>query len=60
MIAHALIGVGNVDRSKPFYDAALRPLGYKCVRAARSPLGHAPASIKTVRLSRFPTLSQTR
>jgi catechol 2,3-dioxygenase-like lactoylglutathione lyase family enzyme len=39
MIAHVSIGVSNIDRSKRFYDAALEPLGYKCLRAARSQLG---------------------
>src|SRR5215831_1976437 len=40
MIAHVSIGVSNIDRSKPFYDAALEPLGYKCLRAARSLVGY--------------------
>jgi catechol 2,3-dioxygenase-like lactoylglutathione lyase family enzyme len=39
MIAHVSIGVSNIDRSKRFYDAALEPLGYKSLRAARSLLG---------------------
>jgi catechol 2,3-dioxygenase-like lactoylglutathione lyase family enzyme len=40
MIAHISIGVRDIDRSKRFYDAALEPLGYKCVRAAKSLLGY--------------------
>jgi catechol 2,3-dioxygenase-like lactoylglutathione lyase family enzyme len=40
MIAHVSIGVSNIDRSKRFYDAALEPLGYKCLRGARSLLGY--------------------
>ena len=40
MIAHISIGVRDIDRSKRFYDAALEPLGYKYVRAARSLLGY--------------------
>ena len=40
MIAHVSIGVSNIDNSKRFYDAALEPLGYKCLRAARSLLGY--------------------
>ena len=36
MIAHISIGVRNIDISKRFYDAALEPFGYKCLRAARS------------------------
>ena len=31
MIAHVSIGVSNIDKSKRFYDAALEPLGYKCL-----------------------------
>ena len=40
MIAHVSIGVRNIDKSKRFYDAALEPLGYKCLRAAKSLVGY--------------------
>jgi catechol 2,3-dioxygenase-like lactoylglutathione lyase family enzyme len=40
MIAHISIGVRDIDRSKRFYDAALEPLGYKYLRAARSMMGY--------------------
>ena len=40
MIAHISIGVMDIDRSKRFYDAVLEPLGYKCLRAARSLAGY--------------------
>ena len=40
MIAHVSIGVRNIDKSKRFYDTALEPLGYKCLRAARSLVGY--------------------
>lgn len=40
MIAHVTIGVGDIDRSKSFYDAALEPLGYKRLRRARTLLGY--------------------
>ena len=40
MIAHVSIGVRNIDKSKRFYDAALKPLGCKCLQAARSLLGY--------------------
>ena len=40
MITHVSIGVSDVDRSKRFYDAALEPLGYRCLRPARSMLGY--------------------
>ena len=39
MITHISIGVRDIHRSKRFYDAALEPLGYKCLRAARTLLG---------------------
>ena len=40
MITHISIGVRNIDRSKHFYDTALEPLGYRCLRAARSLVGY--------------------
>jgi catechol 2,3-dioxygenase-like lactoylglutathione lyase family enzyme len=40
MIAHVSIGVHDIDRSKSFYDAALEPLGYKCIRQARTLVGY--------------------
>jgi catechol 2,3-dioxygenase-like lactoylglutathione lyase family enzyme len=40
MIAHISIGVRDIGRSKRFYDAALEPLGYTCLRAARTLLGY--------------------
>ena len=40
MIAHISIGVRDVDRSRAFYDAALAPLGCRCIRAARSMAGY--------------------
>ena len=40
MLAHISIGVKDVERSKRFYDAAMAPLGYRCVRPARSMTGY--------------------
>ena len=40
MLAHISIGVRDIDRSKRFYDATLEPLGYKCLRAAKTLLGY--------------------
>jgi len=40
MITHISIGVSDIERSKAFYDAVLEPLGYKCLRAARSLVGY--------------------
>jgi catechol 2,3-dioxygenase-like lactoylglutathione lyase family enzyme len=46
MIDHVSIGVRNVAASKRFYDAALKPLGYKCLSDSPGSLGYgaeAPA-----------------
>jgi hypothetical protein len=40
MIAHISIGVRDIVRSKRFYDAVLEPLGYTCLRAARTLQGY--------------------
>jgi catechol 2,3-dioxygenase-like lactoylglutathione lyase family enzyme len=40
MIAHVSIGVRELARSRSFYDAVLEPLGYKCIRAARTLAGY--------------------
>ena len=40
MIAHISIGVRDVARAKRFYDAALSPLGYTCIREAKTMLGY--------------------
>ena len=40
MIAHVSIGVRDIDRRKRFYEAALEPVGYKCLRPARTLLGY--------------------
>jgi len=44
MLAHISIGVRDIDRSKPFYDSTLEPLGCKCLRAARSLPGYGYGS----------------
>jgi catechol 2,3-dioxygenase-like lactoylglutathione lyase family enzyme len=40
MIAHVSIGVRDLEKSKRFYDAVLAPLGYRCVRPARTAHGY--------------------
>ena len=40
MIAHISVGVRDIHRSKRFYDTVLEPLGYKCLRTARTLLGY--------------------
>jgi len=45
MIDHLSIGVRDVPRAKRFYDAALAPLGYKCLSAGEGSLGYGDASV---------------
>jgi catechol 2,3-dioxygenase-like lactoylglutathione lyase family enzyme len=40
MINHVSIGVRDLNRTKRFYDAALKPLGYTCLSEAKSSLGY--------------------
>ena len=44
MIAHLSIGVRDLERSKRFYDQALAPLGYRCLRPARTMPGYGYGS----------------
>ena len=40
MFNHVSIGVKDTARSKSFYDAALKPLGFKCAYEAEGSLGY--------------------
>ncbi len=40
MIDHVSIGVRDIARTKRFYDAALKPLGYKCLSEGEGSLGY--------------------
>ena len=40
MIHHVSIGVRNAEASKPFYDAALEPLGYSLISEGAGSLGY--------------------
>ena|SRR5271157_1676073 len=40
MLSHVSIGVKDIARSRRFYDAALKPLGYKCVYEGQEYLGY--------------------
>jgi catechol 2,3-dioxygenase-like lactoylglutathione lyase family enzyme len=40
MIDHISIGVRDVGKTKRFYDAALKPLGYKCLSESEGSLGY--------------------
>jgi catechol 2,3-dioxygenase-like lactoylglutathione lyase family enzyme len=46
MINHTSIGVADVMRAKVFYDAALKPLGYKCLSAGDTSLGYGADQIE--------------
>jgi catechol 2,3-dioxygenase-like lactoylglutathione lyase family enzyme len=40
MIDHLSLGVSDIARAKHFYDAALAPLGYKCLAEDAASLGY--------------------
>ena len=40
MLDHVTIGVRDAARSKAFYDAALKPLGYKCLSESEGAFGY--------------------
>lgn len=40
MIDHVSIGVRDIAETKRFYDAALKPLGYRCLSADKASLGY--------------------
>ena len=45
MLAHVSIGVRDLARTKRFYDAALTPLGYKCLDEGASSLGYGDQAV---------------
>jgi catechol 2,3-dioxygenase-like lactoylglutathione lyase family enzyme len=40
MINHISLGVRDIARTKRFYDAALQPLGFKCLSEGKASLGY--------------------
>lgn len=40
MIDHVSVGVADIARSRKFYDAALQPLGYRCLSESEDSLGY--------------------
>ncbi len=40
MFNHVSIGVKDIARTKGFYDAALKPLGFKCASQSEGSLGY--------------------
>jgi catechol 2,3-dioxygenase-like lactoylglutathione lyase family enzyme len=45
MLNHVSIGVRDVARSKRFYDAALAPLGYRCLSHSPDSLGYGSDAV---------------
>jgi catechol 2,3-dioxygenase-like lactoylglutathione lyase family enzyme len=45
MINHVSIGVRDIARAKRFYDAALMPLGYKCLSEDVNSLGYGGQAV---------------
>jgi catechol 2,3-dioxygenase-like lactoylglutathione lyase family enzyme len=45
MIDHVSIGVRDIARSKQFYDAALKPLGYTCLSKSDGSLGYGAEAV---------------
>jgi catechol 2,3-dioxygenase-like lactoylglutathione lyase family enzyme len=46
MIDHLSIGVGDIARAQRFYDAALAPLGYRCLSADAGALGYGDETVR--------------
>ena len=44
MIDHVSIGVRNIAAARRFYDAALKPLGFKCLSESAASLGYGDES----------------
>ena len=45
MLDHVSIGVRDLARTKRFYDAALAPLGYRCLRDSEEMLGYGGETV---------------
>lgn len=45
MIDHLSIGVKDIARTKAFYDAALKPLGYTCLSKSDTSLGYGGKNV---------------
>ena len=46
MFDHVSIGVADIARSKKFYDAALRPLGFNLLSDGESSLGYGEKAVQ--------------
>lgn len=45
MFDHISIGVRDIRRTKAFYDAALKPLGYECLSEGEASLGYGGKAV---------------
>lgn len=45
MINHVSIGVRDIVKTKRFYDAALKPLGYACLSQSEDSLGYGRGNV---------------
>jgi catechol 2,3-dioxygenase-like lactoylglutathione lyase family enzyme len=45
VINHLSIGVRDIQRTKGFYDAALAPLGYRCLSEGADSLGYGAENV---------------
>ena len=45
MFNHISIGVRDIARSKKFYDAVLKPLGFKCLSEDATSLGYGADAV---------------
>jgi catechol 2,3-dioxygenase-like lactoylglutathione lyase family enzyme len=45
MLNHVSIGVSDIARTKRFYDAALQPLGYRCLSDGAGSLGYGDDAV---------------
>lgn len=46
MIDHVSIGVSDISRTRKFYDAVLKPLGYSCLSEGEVSLGYGKEQIQ--------------
>jgi catechol 2,3-dioxygenase-like lactoylglutathione lyase family enzyme len=45
MLNHISFGVRDIARTKRFYDAALKPLGYRCLSESPTSLGYGKEAV---------------
>ena len=45
MLNHVSIGVGDIARARRFYDAALQPLGYRCLNEGATSRGYGDKGV---------------